>query len=75
LMRDDAAKPEERIEGMLATAFGRKPSRQEVARLADLAYRCAELRGADSKEMLHCQEAWADVAHSIFNLKEFIYAR
>ena len=58
---------------MFAIAFGRPPRTEETARLVKLAKRSAELRGTAAQSLLQCQLAWQDVAHAIFNLKEFIY--
>jgi hypothetical protein len=33
----------------------------------------AGLRGVPDKEVLTNQEIWKDVAHALFNLKEFIF--
>jgi cytochrome c553 len=75
LTQDLAETPEERVERMIATAFARPSDPDEMDRFTRLAKRCAELRGADPDEMLCCQPVWQDVAHAIFNLKEFIYVQ
>jgi hypothetical protein len=56
---------------MFVAAFARPPRAEETARLANFARRSAELRGASA--FMSCQPVWQDVAHAIFNLKEFIY--
>ena len=48
-------------------------ARAEVERLVRLAARSTQLRSADPATLLSCQPAWQDVAHAIFNLKEFLY--
>jgi hypothetical protein len=58
---------------MFVAAFARPANPEESARLVKLAQRSAELRGANADTLLMCQPAWQDVAHAIFNLKEFIY--
>lgn len=64
---------ESRIAHMFHTAFARPPRPEETARFAEFAVACAELRGADPAGLMGCAPVWRDVAHAIFNLKEFIY--
>ena len=73
LLSDDAKSPEERAERMFEQAFARPPRSEETARLVDFARRSAALRDGDSPSLLASQPVWQDVAHAIFNLKEFIY--
>ena len=68
-----AASPAERMAAMFATAFGRPPREEETARFVAFAEECARLRGVDPAVLLECPPVWQDVAHAIFNLKEFIY--
>ncbi len=75
VLQDKAASPERRVQQMITAAFGRPPEADETARLVKLARRAAELRGADANALLSCQLVWQDVAHAIFNLKEFIYVQ
>jgi len=55
----------ERIERMMLAALGRPPSGSERADLAS--FLKSHEAGADSRE------AWADLAHVLFNAKEFIF--
>ncbi len=73
VLEDGSTSPEERVRQMFATALGRPPSADETARLLRLVHRSAELRGAAAAAIMECQPVWQDVAHAIFNLKEFIY--
>ena len=75
VQKDNAESPEERMQQMFAAAFARPPEPDETTRLVKLAQRSAELRGADAEALLTCQPVWQDVAHAIFNLKEFIYVQ
>src|SRR5262249_49277368 len=60
---------QQRIARMYATAFCRPPTKEETdAGLAFLRQQTAAL-GADGKEL----SAWADYAHVLMNLKEFIF--
>jgi hypothetical protein len=65
--------PEERAARMFATALARPTQPAETARLMNLAEQSANLRGVGVGELINCQPVWQDVAHAIFNLKEFIY--
>jgi hypothetical protein len=72
-LNDGATSPDQRARQMFGAALGRPPWAEEAARLVRLARHSAELRGAGAGPLLECQPAWQDVAHAIFNLKEFIY--
>jgi hypothetical protein len=72
-MQDGAATPEERAARMFATGLARPPQPAETARLVAFAEQSAKLRGVSAGEFIDCQPVWQDVAHAIFNLKEFIY--
>jgi hypothetical protein len=59
---------EQRVTGMYVTAFGREPTREELAdALAFLEEQSKEYGKADDPR------AWADLAHVLFNVKEFIF--
>lgn len=74
LVSDGAKSPEDRIAGMLETAFARPAQPQEVNRLLQLTNSSFVLRGM-SEELLDFQPTWQDAAHAVFNLKEFLYVR
>ncbi len=74
LVSDGVKTPEDRIAGMLETAFSRPAQPQEINSLLQLTNRSLELRGVN-QELLGCQPAWQDAAHAVFNLKEFLYVR
>ena len=73
MLQDHARSPEQRVAAMFMAAFARPPQPDETARLVKLAYRSAELHGVAPAALLSSQPVWQDVAHVIFNLKEFIY--
>jgi hypothetical protein len=75
VLKDPAGSAEQRVQQMFLTAFARPPQPDETARLVKLARRSAELRGAEASALPSCQPVWQDVAHAIFNLKEFIYVQ
>ena len=74
-LAEPVASPAERVERMFATAFARPPAPEETARFVAFAGQCAALRGVDAGALLDCEPVWQDVAHAIFNLKEFIYVQ
>ncbi len=75
VLKDDARSAEQRIRHMFAAAFARPPKPDETERFVKLVQRSAELRGVGTGTLLSCQPVWQDVAHAIFNLKEFIYVQ
>jgi len=75
VLKDKSKTAEDRVQQMFAAAFARPPQPDETTRLVKLAQRSAELRGAEAGALLTCQSVWQDVAHAIFNLKEFIYVQ
>ena len=58
---------------MFIKALARPPGEAEVARVTDYLHATAAARGVDLWLLLHDAEVWQDVAHSLFNLKEFIF--
>lgn len=73
VLKDGAASPEARAKAMFATALGRPPRAEELSRLVKLADRSAELQGLAPGALMVCAPVWQDVAHALFNVKEFIY--
>jgi hypothetical protein len=72
-LQHGATNAAERAARMFAAAFARSPQPEETARLMNLARQSAKLRGVPADALISCQPVWQDVAHAIFNLKEFIY--
>lgn len=75
VVTDGSDSPAHRIERMFSRAFSRSPRPEEVARIEALAARSARMRGVDSSALLACEPVWQDVAHALFNLKEFIHVQ
>ena len=73
LRGDHASSPASRATTMFTTALGRPPRPDELARLTRLLERTAELHGVAPDAILSSQPVWRDVAHALFNLKEFIH--
>jgi len=64
-----------RVERMFLTALGRRPTAVEADRFNKLVEELAKLHEVPAGEELKNRALWKDVAHSVFNLKEFIYVR
>ena len=66
---------EQRIADMFETALTRRPEPAELTRLRGLAAELGSLHGVPRKDLLASKDVWRDMAHTFFNLKEFIYLR
>jgi hypothetical protein len=64
-----------RIDGMFLAALGRRPASAEKQRFEVLVNRLSALHQVRSTGLLNSAAVWRDVAHAMFNLKEFIYIR
>jgi hypothetical protein len=64
-----------RIGQMFRTALGRSPTTAEVERWARLVDDLAAEHGVPADRVPASAEVWKDVAHALFNAKEFIYVR
>ena len=73
LAEGEAASVDGRITHMFVKALARPPSEAERARVADYLTAVAVERGVDRSLLLYDAAVWQDVAHSLFNLKEFIF--
>ena len=74
------ASREERLSDMFLVAFGREPAPRELARwhkavddIAGLYQDVPEKR--PSADVMNSLPVWKDVAHAMFNAKEFLYVR
>lgn len=61
----------ERIEGMYERAFGRPPVEAECVACGAFLHQQARLRGTGVED----PAPWSDLAHTLFNVKEFIFVR
>ena len=75
LVRESSASVEDRLRIMYRKALGRTPAEPELGRMAALAAEFGALHGEQPEALLDSIPVWRDVAHAIFNLKEFIYVR
>jgi hypothetical protein len=75
LIKAQAPTVETRLDSMFRTALGRLPDDGERTRFAGLAKELASLHKAAPEKILESREVWKDMAHAVFNLKEFTYLR
>ena len=73
LAEGEAASVDGRIDHMFVKALARPPSDAERARVVDYLSGVAAERGVNRSLLLYDAAVWQDVAHSLFNLKEFIF--
>ena len=73
LAEGEAGTIDGRIDHMFVKALGRPPAEAERARIVDYLNGVAAERGAETSLLLYDAGVWQDVAHSLFNLKEFIF--
>jgi hypothetical protein len=64
-----------RLTRMFEDALGRPPSDDELQRWRALAERVAAERGTGADGILASTPVWTDIAHTLFNTKEFLYLR
>jgi hypothetical protein len=62
-----------RIDAVFEQAFGRAPTSDEQQRFEQAIATLATLHEVPVAEVLQSRDVWRDVAHTVFNLKEFIY--
>ena len=75
LVKESSASVEDRLRTMYRKALGRTPAEAELGRMAALAAEFGALHGAQPEALLGSVPVWRDMAHAIFNLKEFIFIR
>ena len=75
LIEESSESVRTRLQTMYRTALGRLPTEPEFVRMESLAEEFAELHGESREDVMASVPVWRDMAHSIFNLKEFIYIR
>ena len=70
LIKTPHASPEERLDSMFVTAFGRTPTESEKVKWTALLQSVVTL-----PDVMADEAAWTQLAHTIFNSQEFIYYR
>ncbi len=73
LAEGEATSVDGRVAHMFVKALARPPTEAERARVEDYLTTVAADRGVDRTLLLYDAAVWQDVAHSLFNLKEFIF--
>jgi hypothetical protein len=71
LLEDGRTVPAERLRAMFLTALGREPSAAETSKWTEAVASFA----ASSGDVMSDRQAWTELAHALFNVKEFIYYR
>ena len=62
-----------RLDHMFLKALARQPTAAERARMTDYLTSVGLQRGTAEDLVLYDSEVWQDVAHSLFNLKEYVF--
>jgi hypothetical protein len=70
LLQDSSATPADRVRGMFIRALGRQPNDHELIR-----WTAAATELSKSADVLSDHDAWTELAHAMFNTKEFVYYR
>jgi hypothetical protein len=73
LLRRSDATVAGRIEHVFRVGLGRPPTEEERQRFERAVAELAALEGVPAEDVLRSRAVWKDVAHAVFNLKEFIY--
>ncbi|HUQ94056.1 MAG TPA: PSD1 and planctomycete cytochrome C domain-containing protein [Bryobacteraceae bacterium] len=71
--KDDAV--DARLNAMFLEALGRPPSNQDLERWRSLAARLGAQYQVAAADLLASKAVWKDIAHTLFNTKEFLYLR
>ena len=75
LIAGSEASPDERIGAMFLRALGRRPSQREAERFRRAVQDLAQIHQCTPDGVMKHRELWKDLAHAVFNMKEFIYVR
>jgi len=75
LAESEATTVSGRIEHMFLKALNRRPTEAERERMLTYLVAVSAAHGTPEQLVLYDQQAWQDVAHSLFNLKEFIFVQ
>ncbi len=68
---DDSSR--ERIDAMFQAALSRHPTEAERTRFESAAKQLAELHGIPPSDILKSEIVWRELAHTLFNLQEFVF--
>lgn len=73
IVRDESANVENRCECLLYEVLSHSPSDRQVQQLAALVRQIAKESNVPDTELMSSQLLWQTVAHTLLNLKEFIF--
>jgi hypothetical protein len=73
LLADKAASPTDRIRQMYIMAFYREPTTSETNAALVFMNQQAQEYGLSAAKASTDERIWADLAHVIFNVKEFVF--
>ena len=73
LLKEPAKTLDGRVEQLFLAALGRRPTALETERFRGLAEELASLHQVPKDGILNSLPVWKDLAHTVFNMKEFIY--
>jgi hypothetical protein len=73
VLADESPGPEPRIARMYREAFAREPTAEEAAAALDFLAAQTASHGGSFATDPRLEVAWADLAHALFNTKEFIF--
>jgi hypothetical protein len=63
------------VQRLFQSALGRRPTAVEQERFRGLAAELASLHQVPKEAILDSRQVWKDLAHTVFNMKEFIYVQ
>jgi hypothetical protein len=75
VLSENRADAKTRITEMYLTAFGREPDSRELAAATAFLQQQATDRSIPAERVGTSTEVWADLAHALMNVKEFIFLR
>ena len=70
---EESQTPRDRIESMYLAAFSRRPQPNEMDSAKVFLVEQAQMHGIDFEKNPRDLAAWTDLAHALFNTKEFIF--
>ena len=73
LATGESTSVDSRITHLVLTTLPREPTHIERDRVAAYVDKGADTHGVSPELLMYGSEVWQDVAHSLFNLKEFIF--
>lgn len=75
LVQNEDASVDQRLERMFRTAFARSANQSELSRWREAVHELAQIHAVDSMSILTNEQLWREIAHAVFNTKEFIYIK